>query len=247
MWIKRHPDVWTHLMITVNVDKGEMRFFLNGEESDSRFGHGSESPLKFETPLKRYGGNPFYIGVGDPRKEDNDYFAGDIAQVCIFDEALDSKSIKEYYKTDYPSPQTTKIFYEKRPILYYDFSKVRDSIVYDLSGNGNHGVLNGGDIQSEPINKIPYTTLPYRNRPGRFFSQDHSRNDIVGGKFVHQKDTSINEKRFIEQVQGGLVNIDEDGLTDLNYSVVKREKLFETKHEIIDFKCGQDIPNHVEI
>ena len=54
MWIKRHPDVWTHLMVTVDVDKNEMRFYLNGRESDSRFGHGSQSPLGFQSPLKRY-------------------------------------------------------------------------------------------------------------------------------------------------------------------------------------------------
>ena len=40
---------------------------------------------------------------------------------------------------------------------------------------------------------------------------------MVGGKWVHQKDTSINERRFVEDVQGGLINTDEDGLTDLNY------------------------------
>ena len=70
MWIKRPPDVWTHLMVTVDVDNNEIRFYINGEESDSRFGHGSQSPLPFESPLKKYGGNPFYIGVGDPRQED---------------------------------------------------------------------------------------------------------------------------------------------------------------------------------
>ena len=69
---------------------------------------------------------------------------------------------------------------------------------------------------------------------------------MVGGKWVHQKDTSINERRFVEEVQGGIVDTDEDGLTDLNYSVVKREKLFGTEHEIIDFKCEQEIPSHVE-
>ena len=69
---------------------------------------------------------------------------------------------------------------------------------------------------------------------------------MVGGKWVHQKDTSVNEKRFVEEVQGGLISIDEDGLTDLNYSIVRKEKLFGTYHEIIDFRCEQDIPDHVE-
>ena len=118
--------------------------------------------------------------------------------------------------------------------------------MYDFSGNGNHGILNGCSVGLETVGKIQHTTLPYRNRPGRFFSQEHKRNDMVGGRWVHQKDTSINERRFVEEVQGGIVNTDEDGLTDLNYSVVKREKLFGTEHEIIDFKCEQDIPSHVE-
>ena len=238
MWIKRPPDIWTHLMVTVDVDNNELRFYLNGQESDSRFGHGSESPLGFESPLKKYGGNPFYIGVGDPNKEESNFFAGDIAQVCLFDKTLSGDEIKDYYNNDYPNPTDTK--------LYYDFSNVKDDIVYDLSGNGNHGIINGGYVETETIGRIPNTTLPYRTRPGRFFSQEHKRNDMVGGKWVHQKDTSINERRFVEEVQGGIVNTDEDGLTDLNYSVVKREKLFGTEHEMIDFRCEQEIPSHVE-
>lgn len=237
MWIKRHPDIWTHLMITVNVDKNEMRFYLNGRESDSRFGHGSQSPLGFESPLKKYGGNPFYLGVGDPNKEESNFFSGDIAQVSIWNKVFDDSERQEYYKTDYPKPVNPK--------LYYDFSKIKDGIVYDLSGNGNHGILKGCSVGIEPIGKIQHTTLPYRNRPGRFFSQHHERNDMVGGKWVHQKDTSVNEKRFVEEVQGEMINIDEDGLTDLNYTVVKKEKLFGTEHEIINFKCEQDIPDHV--
>jgi len=238
MWIKRPPDVWTHLMVTVNTDKNEMRFYLNGEESDSRFGHGSQSPLPFTSPLKKYGGNPYYVGVGDPRQEDEIYFAGDIGQIVMWDTALTEKEINEYYSTDYPTPQNTK--------LYYDFSRVENDIVFDNSGFDNHGLIKGGYIETESIESIPNTTLPHRNRPGRFFSQEHKRNDMVGGKWVHQKDTSINEKRFVEEVQGGIINTDDDGLSDLNYSVVNTEKLFGTRHEIIDFRCECDIPDHVE-
>tara|TARA_B100001250_G_scaffold400980_1_gene412262 strand:- start:257 stop:1756 length:1500 start_codon:yes stop_codon:yes gene_type:complete len=238
MWIKRPPDVWTHLMITVNVETQEMRFYLNGEESDSRFGHGSQSPLGFQVPLKKYGGNPYYIGVGDPRQEDEIFFSGDMAQVCMWDKCLSDDEIKEFYSTDYPTPRNTK--------LHYNFSDVRNDIVYDKSGFGNNGFLDGCMVDKEELQVISNTTLPFRNRPGRFFSQDHKRNDMVGGKWVHQKDTSINERRFVEEVQGGIVNTDEDGLSDLNYSVVKKEKLFGTQHEIIDFKCEQDIPDHVE-
>jgi len=239
MWIKRPPDVWTHLMVTVDTEKQQIRFFLNGQESDSRFGHGSQSPLPFDSPLKKYGGNPYYIGVGDPRKEDEVFFSGDISQVCMWDRCLDDDEIKEFYSTDYPTPKNTK--------LHYDFSNVIDDVVYDKSGNNNNGFLEGCMIDEEQLDMIPNTTLPFRNRPGRFFSQHHERNDMVGGKWVHQNDTSINEIRFVNDVQGGIINTDEDGLADLNYKVINRNSLFETKHEIIDFKCNQEIPNHVEL
>jgi len=238
MWIKRRPDLWTHLMVTVDVESEQIRFYLNGEESDSRFGHGSQSPLGFQSPLKRYGGNPYYIGVGDPRKENQIYFTGDIAQICMWDRCLDKDEIEDFYSTDYPTP--------KNPKLFYDFSNVINEVVYDKSGYQNNGFLDGCMVDSENLDKIPNTTLPYRNRPGRFFSQDHKRNDMVGGKWVHQKDTSINERRFVEDVQGGIINTDDDGLSNLEYSVVNREKLFGTNHEIIDFKCECEIPDHVE-
>ena len=126
MWIKRPPDVWTHLMVTVNVELNQIRFYLNGEESDSRFGHGSQSPLPFESPLKKYGGNPYYIGVGDPRQEDEIFFAGDIGQVVMWDKSLNSDEIQAYYTTDYPTPISPKLF--------YDFSRVENDLVFDNSG-----------------------------------------------------------------------------------------------------------------
>ena len=163
MWIKRPPDVWTHLMVTVDVELNQIRFYLNGEESDSRFGHGSQSPLPFESPLKKYGGNPYYIGVGDPRQEDEIFFAGDIGQVVMWDKSLNSDEIQAYYTTDYPTPISPKLF--------YDFSRVENDIVFDNSGFDNHGVVKGGYVESEPIESIRNTTLPFRNRPGKFFSQ----------------------------------------------------------------------------
>ena len=43
-----------------------------------------------------------------------------------------------------------------------------------------------------------------------------------------------------------LIDVDKDGITDLNYNVVKREYLYNTEHEIINFRCEQGIPSHVE-
>jgi len=61
----------------------------------------------------------------------------------------------------------------------------------------------------------------------------------------HQKDTSINERRFVEEVQGGIINTDEDGLSNLKYKVRKTERLFNTKHEMIDFEITSKVPSRI--
>ena len=70
---------------------------------------------------------------------------------------------------------------------------------------------------------------------------------MVGGKWVHQNDTSINERRFVEEVQGGMINTDDDGLSNLSYSIQNSEYLFDTRHQIFDFKYEGEIPNHVDL
>ena len=51
-------------------------------------------------------------------------------------------------------------------------------------------------------------------------------------------------------VAAAVILPDEYDLVGLNdskkVSPLKREKLFGTKHEIVDFRCEQDIPSHVE-
>ena len=228
----KKPDKWFHIGMVVNDRNQVLTLYVNGKKVEEQY---------YEGELVNYLNKPYYIGVGNPNTDNKtDFFAGDIAQVSIFDKSFGEDEIKDYYKTDYPNSLGND------PKLYYDFSKSKDGIVYDLSGNGNHGIMSGGYMRSEPVDKIPNTTLPHRNRPGRYKSLSHPRNDIVGNRFVHQKDTSVNEKRFVEEIQGGLINTDEDGLTDLNYSVVGKRTLFGTKHEMIDFRCEQEIPSHVE-
>jgi hypothetical protein len=102
------------------------------------------------------------------------------------------------------------------------------------------------DVYAQTIDfpKVKMNELPYR-RSGKYRSLYHKRNDIVNTKFVHQKDTSINEKRLVNEVLTGMIDIDKDGISDLKYEVTNREKLLDTKHEFISFKCKQEIPSHV--
>ena len=68
---------------------------------------------------------------------------------------------------------------------------------------------------------------------------------LVEDGFTKKIQVLMNEG-LLRKFKGDVINTDDDGLSDLNYSVVRTEKLFETDHEIIDFKCEGDIPDHVE-
>jgi len=224
MWSKRKQDLWSYLVYRVDVDKETSSLFINGKESSARFGTGVESPMKISTPLKKYGRMPYYIGVNHPHR-DPVFFDGQIGLLRIYDRALSDREITNMHSLEY---------FEN------------DDSIFDIKRDAD--LCRFDDVESDEIEfpTIKLNNLPYR-RPGRYSSLFHKRNDIVDTKFVHQKDTSINEKRFINEVQSGLINTDDDGLSDLQYEITKRENLFDTKHEFISFKCTGTIPNHVEL
>ena len=134
-WVKRYPDEWTHLALEVDTDNKKIRLFLNGKESDMRYGTGTESPLEYEGFLKRYGGNPYYIGVanvGDPyfsTQSEENYFKGEISDIKFINN-------------------------EDEVVLHYDFTKIEDKKVVDDSDFENHGQLYGCNIKETTIKHI---------------------------------------------------------------------------------------------
>jgi hypothetical protein len=180
--------------------------------------------MKISTPLKKYGRMPYYIGVNHPHR-DPVFFDGQIALLRIYDRVLSNKEITNMHSLEY---------FEN------------DDSVFDIKRDTGLCRFDGVESDNIEFPTIKMNNLPHR-RSGRYSSLFHDRNDIVDTKFVHQKDTSINEKRFINEVQAGLINTDDDGLSDLQYEITKRENLFGTKHEFISFKCTGKIPSHVEL
>ncbi len=233
MWLKRNPDTWTHLLVTMDSETEEIRFYMNGEESDARFGHGVESPLKMSGKPKRYGGLPYYLGVKNPTDvSPNNYFYGEVSQLGMWNRVLTKEEIKKIYKSDY-----TDLNEVEDCKLYYDFKKIDENFVYDLSGNENHGVNHGCDWDFTELDDIEHTIVPHR-RNGRFKSLKHPINGIVNNRFVFQEDTSRNEKRFFSEVQYGLWDTKQDGVSDLKYEVDSVDKL--GRHDFINFICRHE-------
>ena len=209
-WAKRYPNQWTLINVKVDDRKKHIRLQINGEDADARHGSGTESPLEYFAPLKRYGGSNMFLGKGNDTNENHKPFKGSIATFKI------TNSRGEV-------------------ILDYDFDIVQNNIITDESGNDNHGVMFGCKIEKEDIDKIPFTVVPHR-RFSRFECLPHEDEGIVDGKFA--KDTTqTNEKIYRLKMQENKIDIDNDeyGLKNMKYEIDSIEDIYEN-HKIINVR-----------
>ena len=214
-WMKRYENQWT--WITLVVDDNNIRLFMNGKESDARWGTGTHSPLYFEGMLKRYGNTEYYLGTttsvsnDDPSK----WFKGDVADVKMWNRALTHEEVLEL--------NTTLV--DDGLILHYDF---KDGLVVDKTNNGNDGITYNCEFKKESI-EIPHTVVPHRI-PGKMFCLPHKDEGLVtndDGKQVWAKGetTARNEKRFVHQMQQGKWDYKSDGFNSLKYELVSVEDI----------------------
>ena len=137
-WMKNYEDRWS--WITLVVDGNDIHFYMNGKESDARWGTGTPSPQSFEGMLKRYGNVDYYLGTTTSVNDDDisKWFKGDIADVKMWDRALTSYEVSELSN----NPTNDGL------VLHYDF---KDGVVVDKTGNDNNGISYNCEINSEEI------------------------------------------------------------------------------------------------
>ena len=214
-WMKNYEDRWS--WVTLVVDENNIHLYMNGKESDARWGTGTHSPLYFEGMLKRYGNVDYYLGTTTSIEDTNPakWFKGDIADVKMWNRALTNEEVKNLHK----------IYSDDGLILHYDF---KDGLVMDKSDNGNDGINFNCELKSEKID-IPYTTVPHRVA-GKMFCLPHKDEGLVtnqDGKQVWAKGetTARNEKRFVHQMQQGQWDYKSDGLKQVKYELVSVEEI----------------------
>jgi len=216
-WMKRYENIWT--WITMVVDEGKIHLYMNGKESDARWGTGTASPQYFQGHLKRYGNTPFYLGT-TTSVSDTDiskWFKGDIADLKVWNRALSKEEVSELSN----NPANDGLS------LHYDF---KDGLVLDKTNNGGDGIIHNCEFLQEDI-KIPYTTVPHRV-PGRMFCLEHEDEGLIkeGGSMKWKKGetTARNERRYIRQMQQGDWDYKSDGMNSLKYELVSIEEITPT-------------------
>ena len=108
--------------------------------------------------------------------------------------------------------------------------KIFDKFFDDINDvfNSKEGLLidinSNSDIEMENITiyeeniKVIENIIPYR-KEGRFTCLSHVDEGYVRGKWAKGETTAKNEKRFVTQMQQGLINYKEDGINNLEYEI----------------------------
>jgi hypothetical protein len=212
-WIKRYENQWSWVTLSVDAKNKKIHFYLNGQESDARLGTGTQSPLKYTEPLKRYGMEPFTIGYSKSPTEV--FFKGGIADIKMWDRCLNPEEIKNLHKE---TPQ--------------------DNLILDIfTMNLEFGKMRRIELTKEKI-EIPHTILPYRKN-GKFKCLPHPTEGLIteGGidKWSKGETTAKNERRYILEMQQGNVDYKKDGINNMKYEYLNTDTIF-GRHKLINVK-----------
>lgn len=189
--------------------------------------------------LRKYSEKNLYLGAGNPYRKNNEkYFKGYINKFAIFSTALDDMEIKDISK--YNDNILTYDFgnYKSSDYLntYYDAKVIRDYKLVDLLGRGNNGeIVNCEIVDLYSVNdKIVY--VPHR-RKSKFRLLKHVENGFVDNGW---KDQFIrwNQLRFHNEVSLNDELLENDGLSNLNFTEWGREESFIPGKSIIKITVG---------
>lgn len=224
-WLTNSHDVWQHLIVTVDNDKEELRFFINGFEA-------VESRISFKDGVRKYYSEPFIVGTSDSPSWDmgtHSWFKGEIADIAFWNRALSDADISSIYTTaELNLPQDGLAY-------HLDFSKVSGEFVEDVSGNGEPALLKNVEIVVDEICNLQTAAKPHRRR-GRYRNLPHQTEGIQAGKYVKGGTSALNEKILVEEVMTGKLDTSENGLSNLEYREIERRVIFDN-HVMVDVEA----------
>jgi hypothetical protein len=229
-WFKRYEGEWTWVTMVVDDLEKNMHFYLNGNESDSRNGTGTQSPISYNYNLKRYGTEPFFIGhtpTVEPFQA-NAFFKGEIADIKMWDRALTKEEVSKLHKE----------YSTEGLVLHYNFDEIVDDKFIIDQADLNDGVIFNTEIVESEI-QIPHVILPHR-RDGKFFCLPHETEGLINvngiDKWAKGETTAANERRYVLQMQQDKIDYKKDGINNMKYKYLSTERIF-GNHKMINVHC----------
>ena len=203
-------EAWVYLTMRYRDGKF-VSFFVNGELVET---------IEMEDSILPLSSDEIFIGSANDKKENTEFFYGNVSNVEIYDVSLEDEEIKELSK----NPNTPKI----RNIGDYKSSEfLVTQLLPELSTEtscidlGRTYETTLKNVYLYKLNQSFKTFLPKPfRRNSRFKSLKHDSNSSIGNKWVHQE-TRINQLKYYNEVRQHQVNFRIDGLNTLMYDLIK--------------------------
>lgn len=213
-YAKRYENQWTWVTMSYNKERGEMSLYINNELITNQNGVKENKPFKIDNKLKSQNNSePIIVGFCP---HINTFFKGKIAEVRIF-----NKSVVDIDEALYGIDGL---------VLHMDFKK---GVVENINkGDCEFNVT----LTKENIDVVE-NIIPFR-KEGNFDCMEHIDEGYVNGKWAKGETTAKNEKRFVMEMQQGLIKHKEEGLNnilnvldieDINVSLYQNTKFINVK------------------
>lgn len=198
---------WVHLTM-VFKDTNMLHFYLDGNLIDS---------VKMDAEILDLSSKNIYIGAANGKNTNKDFFYGNIANVEMYDSALEPKEIVEICKNKVKPKIRNFGNFKSSEFLYFQLlPELSNSIkCVDLVGE-YQAKLNNVIIEKLSQSFNTFLPKPYR-RNGKFKSLKHKSNSSIGNRWVHAE-TRKNQLKYYNKVRTGIVDYHIDGLNTLRYT-----------------------------
>ena len=205
-------ESWVHLTMRYR-DGRFVSFFVNGELVET---------IEMEGEILQLSTDEIFIGSANGKKENTEFFYGNISDIEIYDVALEDDEIVELSKN--PNKPKIRNFGE-----YKSSEFLVTQLLPELSQETT--CIDLGETYKTTLNRVylyklnqsfkTFLPKPYR-RNSRFKSLKHESNSSIGNKWVHQE-TRINQLKYYNEVRQHQVNFRIDGLNTLMYDLNKEK------------------------
>ena len=216
---KYHPCALDICMV-INEDSRPNRadFYINGKLQGS-----NTYDTLLDLSLNKY----FYLGVGDPnRKENNNYFKGNIDSFCVVSKALNTREVKKIAEDKHNN--YLKHLPERNIEVLYDSKFISNNILVDLSKHRRDAVI--FNCKQIEVNRKNEVSIPLPNRrKGLFKMLEHQENGYKDGYWLNWN-TRKHQIDYYKKYLNQRTNYRLDGLTTLEYETISDRDLGMYRH-----------------
>lgn len=198
---------WVHLTM-VFKNNTEVYFYLDGQLIDT---------IKMNEEILELSTDKIYIGSASGKKDNKDFFYGNIANVEMYDIGLEANEVLEIYKNSLKPKIRNFGNFKSSEYLYFQLlpELSNDTTCVELA-NEYKPKLNNVKLEKLKQSFNTFLPKPYR-RDGKFKSLKHQSNSSVGNRWV-QTETRKNQLRYYNEVRTNIIDYHIDGLNTLRYT-----------------------------